>query len=214
MVRGVNSDADARRAERVAATEQRLVDAATRLFLRHGYAGTTLAAVAAEADVAPRTVYVRFGTKSALFRRTVDVAVVGDTAPVDVAHRDWTQRSLTAPTLEERMQAAAGAARDIMSRLGPLLPVAEQAAAVEPEIAGAWQAARADTCDQVRQFWSTAAQDGLLPAGVDVHWLGDTAAILSAADTYLHINRTLGWGPDEYERWLLTTWRRLIGSMD
>jgi hypothetical protein len=65
---------------------------------------------------------------------------------------------------------------------------------------------------QVRRFWATAARDGLLPDGVDVDWLGDTAAILSAADTFLHITRTLGWGPDEYEGWLLRTWRGLLGS--
>jgi AcrR family transcriptional regulator len=214
MVRGVNGVSAVRRAERVAVTEQRLIEAATRLFLRSGYAGTTLAAVAAEAGLAPRTVYVRFGTKVALFRRTMDVAVVGDTAPVDLAHRDSTRRALTAATLEERLQAAARNTRDIMGRLGPLLPVAEQAAAVEPDIARAWQAARADSRDQVRRFWATAADDGLLPPGIDVDWLADTAGILSAADTFLHISRTLGWGLDEYEQWLLTTWRRLLAGRD
>jgi AcrR family transcriptional regulator len=137
MVRGVNTDSAARRAQQVAVTEERLIEAARRLFLRHGYAGTRLVAVAAEAGLAPRIVYVRFGTKVALFRRMMDVAVVGDTALVDVAHGEWTDRSLTAPTLELRIQVAARNARHIMSRLGPLLPVAEQAAALEPAIAEA-----------------------------------------------------------------------------
>jgi AcrR family transcriptional regulator len=212
MVRGVNTESAARRAQRVADTEARLIEAARRLFLRHGYAGTTLTAVADEAGLAPRTVYVRFGTKVALFRRTLDVAVVGDTARVDVAHREWTQRSLTAPTLEQRIQVATRKARDIMSRVGPLLPVAEQAAALEPAIAEAAQSARAATRDHIRQFWVTAAQDGLLPSGTDVNWLADTSGILAAADTYLHIRRTLDWTPDQYEQWLLTTWWRLLSD--
>ena len=212
MVRGVNESTQARRAQRVASTEQRLVEVATRLFLRSGYAGTTLTAVAEEAGLAPRTVYLRFGTKAELFRRVMDVAVVGDTAEIDVAHREWTRLSLTADTLEDRLRVAARGTRDIMARLGPLLPVAEQAAAVEPEIAAAAQAARGDTRDQIRRFWSRAAADGLLPAGTDVHWLGDTAGVLAAADTYLHISRTHGWTPEEYERWLLLTWRRLLGA--
>jgi AcrR family transcriptional regulator len=54
--------------------------------------------------VAPRTVYVRFGTKQALFQRVMGVAVVGDTDPVDLANRDWAQRALTAATLQERLQ--------------------------------------------------------------------------------------------------------------
>jgi AcrR family transcriptional regulator len=200
------------RAERVASTEQRLIGAATSLFLRHGYAGTTLSAVAAAARVAPRTVYLRFGTKVDLFRRVMDVAVVGDTAPVDVAHREWMQRALTAPTLEERMQVAARGAREMLGRVGPLLPVVEQAAAVEPDVARAAQAGREETRIQIRRFWSQAAVDGLLPAGTDLDWLAETAAILGSADTYLHIGRTAGWAADDYERWLLTTWRRLLAS--
>ena len=212
MPRSVKPISDARRTARVAATEQRLVDAAAHLFRRDGYVGTTLTAVAAQAGVAPRTVYLRFPTKSALFRRVMDVAVVGDTAPVDVAHRDWAMRSLIAPTLDERLQWAARGSSDIMRRIGPLLPVAEAAAAVEPDIAAAADAARVATRDQIRTFWRSAAADGLLPPGVDVGWLGDTAAVLGAADTYLHITRVLGWTPDRYEGWLLTTWTALLAA--
>jgi AcrR family transcriptional regulator len=212
MVRGVNESTEARRAERVASTEQRLVAVATRLFLRSGYAGTTLTTVAEEAGLAPRTVYLRFGTKAALFRRVMDVAVVGDTAQIDVAHRDWTRRSLTADALDDRIRIAVGGIRDIMARIGPLLPVAEQAAAVEPEVARAAQAAREDTRDQIRRFWNRAAADGLLPAGTDVDWLADTAAVLAAADTFLHISRTHGWTPDDYEHWLQLSWRRLLAA--
>ena len=210
MVRGVNEKTPALRERQVALTEERLVEAATQLFLRRGYAGTTLAAVAEEAGLAPRTVYLRFGTKAALFTRTMDVAVVGDTAAVDVAHRDWTQRSLTASTLQERIRIQTQGARDIMARIGPLLPVAEQAAAVEPDVARAAQAAREDTREHIRRFWSQAAADELLPPGVDLDWLADTSAVLCAADTYLHVTRTFGWSPDAYEQWLHTSWRRLL----
>lgn len=184
---------------------------ATTLFLRDGYVGTTLAAVTAHAGLAPRTVYLRFPTKVELFRRVMDVAVVGDAAEVDVAHRDWTQRSLTAPTLHERMQLVARGARDIMARIGPLMPVAEAAAAVEPAIASAAAAARNATRDQIRHFWATAAADGLLPDHVDLPWLTDTAALLGSADTFVLGTRLLHWTPDEYERWLLTTWKAMLG---
>ena len=46
---------------------------------------TTLEAVARRAQVGARTVYLRFGTKAALFKRVVDVAIVGDTEPVQRA---------------------------------------------------------------------------------------------------------------------------------
>lgn len=214
MVRGVNARSDVRRAEQVAVTEHRLVTSATTLFLRDGYVGTTLAAVTAHAGLAPRTMYLRFPTKVELFRRVMGVAVVGDTATVDVAHRDWVTRSLTAPTLDERMRLAAGGARDIMARIGPLLPVAEAAAAVEPAIAAAASAARDATRDQIRHFWATAAGDGLLPNDVDLQWLADTAALLGSADTFVLGTRLLHWTPDDYERWLLTTWTVMLRPPD
>ncbi len=210
MVRGVNAGSGARRAEQVAATEQRLISSATTLFLRDGYVGTTLAAVTAHAGLAPRTMYLRFPTKTALFRRVMGVAAVGDTAHIDVAHRDWTTHTLTAPTLDERMRLAARAAADIMARIGPLLPVAEAAAAVEPDIAEAAAAAREGTRDQIRHFWTTAASDGLLPDHIDLQWLTDTAALLGSADTFLLATRILHWTAEDFERWLLTTWRAML----
>src|SRR4029077_14245223 len=90
----------------VAPTEQRILAAATELFLEGGYLATTLEAVARRAQVGARTVYLRFGTKAALFKRVIDVAIVGDTEPVDVLGRDWMQAALTAPTAAERIAAS------------------------------------------------------------------------------------------------------------
>ena len=121
------------RQAQTALTEQRIVAAATELFLADGYVATTLEAVARRASVAARTVYVRFGTKAALFKRVIDVAIVGDTEPVDVLGRDWMQAALTAPAAAERIAASAAASRQIMQRTGGLFAVAQQAAAVEPQ---------------------------------------------------------------------------------
>src|SRR5215469_18698358 len=97
------SDVKSLRAARVAETKERILAAARELFVHDGYAATTLAAVADAARVAPRTVYVRFGTKAELLRRVVDVAIVGDTQDIDLQSRDWYQAALTAPTIEERI---------------------------------------------------------------------------------------------------------------
>ena len=51
------------RQEQAAATRQRIAAAARRLFAANGYRPTTMDAIAAEAGVAPRTVYTTFGAK-------------------------------------------------------------------------------------------------------------------------------------------------------
>jgi AcrR family transcriptional regulator len=56
-----------RRFERTA----RILDAARRLFMVHGYGGTTMEAVAREAGVGKATVYARFADKAALFAAIV-----------------------------------------------------------------------------------------------------------------------------------------------
>jgi AcrR family transcriptional regulator len=200
------------RAARVAETEERILRAARELFVSGGYAATTLAAVAEAAGVAARTVYVRFGTKAALLRRVIDVALVGDTLPIDVQSRSWVQASLTAPTAAVRIAIGAREARSMLERAGPVIAVAQQAAALEPEIAAAAQAGREATRDQLRHFWATMGRDGLLAEGADVAWLGDTAALIGAAETYVLMTRTLGWDGDAYEEWLRVTWTRMAAA--
>jgi AcrR family transcriptional regulator len=200
------------RQAQIAHTEERIIAAATELFLADGYVATTLEAVARRARVGARTVYLRFGTKAALFKRVVDVAIVGDTQPVDVLGRDWMRAALTAPTAAERIAASAAVSRQIMERTGALFAVAQQAAAVEPLIAGFWQQGREQSRHANAVFWTRMADDGLLDPGVDLAWVIDTSSILAAAETYLLITRMAGWDLDTYQNWLVTTGIRLASA--
>jgi len=200
------------RQAQVAHTEQRIIAAATELFTGGGYPATTLEAVARRAQVGARTVYLRFGTKAELFKRVIDVAIVGDTEPVDVLGRDWMRAAMTAPTAAERIAASAAASRQIMERTGALFAVAQQAAAIEPLIAGFWQQGREQTRHTFAVFWTRMAEDGLLGPAADLTWLIDTTSILGAAETYLLVTRTTGWDLDEYERWLIRTFSQLMAS--
>jgi hypothetical protein len=147
--------------------------------------------------------------EAALFKRVVDVAIVGDTEPVDVLGREWAQAAFTAATRTERIAAAAAMGRQIMQRAGALFAVAQQAAAIEPLIAGFWQQGRAQSRYAQSVMWTRMADDGLLDAAIDLEWLIDTASLLGAAETYLLITRMTDWDLDGYERWLFRTWTRL-----
>jgi AcrR family transcriptional regulator len=200
-----------RRAARVAQTELRILDAARELFLERGYLAATLAGVAERAGVAPRTVYVRFGTKAGVFKRVVDVALVGDTEPVDLAHRPEAVLSMSAASLEERIRALVSASAGVIERTGELFVVAVEAEAAEPELARAAQAGREVTRRLAMAFWRQARTDGLVGTDLDGTWLGETTEVLIAADTWVHIRRTKGWSARRYNRWLEVTLRRLAG---
>jgi AcrR family transcriptional regulator len=205
VVKGSSKLREARKAD----TEQRILGAATRLFLANGYAGTSLAAVAEEAEVGDRTVYVRFGTKAELLKRVIDVAVVGDTENIALAERDWVIRSMTAPTLEERIEVLTNGTAELMERVGPLMAVAGEAEPTEAVIADAGAAARNATLDSVRAFWEAARADGLLQPDVDVEWVIATSSLLGAPETYLLMTRTLRWDLGAYRDWRYRTWLHL-----
>src|SRR6266566_7431685 len=156
-----------------------------------------------------RTVYVRFGTKAALLKRVVDVAIVGDLAPVDMVSRQWYRTATTAPTLEERIAAFAEGSARLMRSAADVIAVARQAEPVEPLLAAAADAGRAATRDAVRTFWTRARDDGLLPTGCDLTWLADTTSVLAHAETYLLMRETLQVTPKQYQGWLATTWHRM-----
>jgi AcrR family transcriptional regulator len=200
------------RAARVLENEERIVRAARGLFLRHGYRATTLSAVADAAGVAHRTVYVRFGTKAALLKRVIDVALAGDLAPVDVVSRAWYRTATTAPSLDARIAAFATGSARLMGSAADVVAVALQAEPAEPLLAAAARAGRAATRDAIRTFWMRARHDGLLPPGCDVTWLADTTSVLAHAQTYLLMRETLQVTPQQYENWLATTWHRMAAA--
>jgi AcrR family transcriptional regulator len=214
MAADVNTPGGSRpslRQAQTALTEDRIIAAAAELFLAEGYLATTLEAVARRAEVGARTVYVRFGTKAALFKRVVDVAIVGDTAAAGVLAREPMRRALTAPSAGERITASAGLGRAIMERTGALFAAAKQAAAVEPVIEEFWQQGRTESRYAQQMFWTQMAADGLLPPGTDLDWLIDTAGVVTGAETYLLGTTMLGWDLDRYQRWLEVTLTRLAG---
>jgi AcrR family transcriptional regulator len=200
-----------RRASRTAETEERILRAAGELFARQGYAATTLTAVADAADVAHRTVYVRFGTKAQLLKRLVDVAIVGDTRPIAVAERDWFAHALDAPTLVDRIDALADGSAQLLARAGDLLAVALEAQHAEPLLADAFRDGRAATRANVLRFVDAAAHDGLLDRErVDLRWLVDTITVVSHAETYLLLRASAGWDAARYREWFATTLRALL----
>jgi AcrR family transcriptional regulator len=196
------------RADRVSRTEAAVVDAARELFTAQGYVPTTLTQVAEQAGVATRTVFVRFGSKAALFRALVDRTLAGGDL-VDVAAQARTQEALSAPTLPQRVDALVDVTAGIMRRAGALFDVAAQAEGLEPELADAWRAGRRATAELAATFWRHAADDGLLPDGVDAGHLAVTTDVLICADTMVHLRRTRNWSARSYRQWLTAALRAL-----
>src|SRR5215212_9319859 len=76
-----------RRREQAAATRLEILEAAQRLFEEQGYAATTMAAIAAEAGVALKTVYVAFETKAGVLRALWNLRLRGGSGDVPITEQ-------------------------------------------------------------------------------------------------------------------------------
>src|SRR5919107_5919612 len=112
-----------RRREQAAGTRRQILRAAQRLFERDGYAATTMAAIAAEAGVATKTVYLGFETKSGVLRALWNLRLRGDLEDVPVPERSWYQEVLDEPDPERKLRLNARNSRAVKERVGPLLRV-------------------------------------------------------------------------------------------
>src|SRR5260370_33679332 len=117
-----------RRREQAAETRRKILGAAERLFCEHGYAATAMPAIAEQAGVALKTVYLAFGTKAGVLHAMWDVRLGGDDQPVPVAGRPWYRQLLAAEDPHLLVRAAARQARGTQAHARDVLRLVRQAA--------------------------------------------------------------------------------------
>src|SRR6476659_886092 len=122
-----------RRREQAAATRRAILEAAQRLFERDGYGATTMAAIAAAASVALKTVYLAFDTKSGLLRALWHLRLRGDDDDAPVAERQWFRDVLAEPDPERQLRLNARNSRAVKLRAAELMRVVRDGAGADPD---------------------------------------------------------------------------------
>src|SRR5262245_3032805 len=119
-----------RRREQAAATRSEILAAAERLFVRHGYAGTTIAAIAAEAKVALKTVYLAFEPKAGVLRALWNARLRGSDEDRPIAEHEWYREVLEEPDPERQLRLNARNSRAGKQRIGAIVEIIRTAAPV------------------------------------------------------------------------------------
>src|SRR5882724_2937662 len=157
-----------RRQQQAAATRAQILAAAQTLFERQGYAATTMAAIAGEAGVALKTVYLAFETKSGLLRALWHLLLRGDDNRTPVGEREWYQEVLDESDPVRKLRLNARNSRAVKERAGALLAVIASAAPLDDDTAALWRAIQDEFyANQVTIVASLHAR-GALAAGLDV----------------------------------------------
>jgi TetR/AcrR family transcriptional regulator, regulator of autoinduction and epiphytic fitness len=192
----------AHRARQVAETRHRIVEAAARLFLRQGYAATSINAIAAEAGVAVQTVYASMRTKRDILEAVIQSRVRGDEDEVALtAGAGWREMEAEGDP-RQKLAKFVRIHREICEQEAELFAVLETAAAVDPDVAPLLRdKERFRYEDQARVVRSLRRQGGLRP-GLSTRKAGDIVWALASERVYLALVKDRGWSAAQYEGWL------------
>ena len=190
-----------RRREQAAATRAVILEAAHRLFERDGYSATTIAAIASEAGVAVKTVYVAFETKSGVLRALWNRLLRGDEGDAPVAQREWYREAVEEPDPERQLRLNARNARAAKTRVASLLEVIRGAAGTDVDIGALWKRIQTEFHDNQRVIVESLDQKKALKPGLGVDRATDSLWTLNHPDVWQLLVRERGWTPNEYEQW-------------
>ena len=194
-----------RRAEQAAATRREILEAADRLFSEGGYVATTMAAIAAEARVAVKTVYISFETKSGVLRALWNLRLRGDRDEVPIAQQQWYREVLDEPDPERQLRLNARNSRRGKLRIANVLDMIRAASPLDPDIAALWERIQSDYHANQRAIVESVADKGALGPELDVVRATDILWTINHPDVWHLLVAARGWTPDQYEQWAAET---------
>lgn len=204
MVEGVKSRryVSPRREEQAAQTRQVVLEAARRLFERDGYVATSVPAVAAEAKVAVKTVYLAVGSKAELLRAVWDSRLAGAEAELPVEQRQWFRELEQDGSPTGKVARAVAQSAGVKQRTGRLLVLIRDAAATDPEIRQLWDGIEDKLHHVAQALVEQLAASDALPPGTDPAQAADVLWTLTHPSTWELLVLRRGWSSEQYADWL------------
>jgi len=200
---------DAPRRRRAAArTRAAILDAARELFTERGYTATPMTAIADRAGVALDTVYASVGRKPELARLLIETAISGTDHAVPAEQRDYVKAVRAATDAGTKIDLYAAAVAATAPRLALVYSIIQQAAPAEPGLAALWAEIAERRAANMRRFVANLAT--VSPLRLDPGEAADIVWATNAAEMYQLLVRQRGWTPQQYQRFLADTWRRLL----
>ncbi len=209
---------DRRRAAGLASREEtraRLLRAADELFREQGYPATTVSAIADRAGTSLQTLYLAWGSKSALFRAGADAATTASGMPMtSEAWREAISGRLEQdagpdPTTENYLAAIAHVFVEVAERTAVYWRMQPGASATDPEIADGYAAAMVQRRITMEGIARAIPAGHLRPAlsGRDI---ADTLWSLASPEMFALFTAQAQRSAADYAIWLTTT---LINSL-
>jgi len=194
-----------RRREQAEATRQKIIDAAHRLFVAHGYTATTLPVIAREAGVSMPTVTAIFGTKYALLNALIKTTVRGDDASAPLVDSSWWQAMVQEPDPLQQLTLYGANVRNIHERTTDIFEIVRGAATADAELAALQRNLTEARLGDVRMVAQSLSEKGALKQSITLEQATDILWALGSADLYRMLVVDRGWSSSQYQHWLVGT---------
>ncbi len=185
-----------RRAEQARQTRAAVTGAAQRLFLRDGFAATTIAAIAAEAGVSAETIYKAFGGKPGLVRAVASQALDGE-GPVPAETRS-DELQASEPDPRTIIRGWGKLAAEVAPRVAPILLLLRAAALTDPQMADLRADIDASRLSRMTRNARHLQQAGHLRAGMTADQAGEITWTYSSPELYELLVLRRRWPPERY----------------
>ena len=179
-----------RRAEQARQTRAAVTDAAKRLFLRDGFAATTVAAVAAEARVSVETIYKGFGGKPGLVRAICENELAGGD--------QRTRQPLTEPDPRTIIRGWGSLSAGVAPRVAPILLLLRAAAATDPAMAELQAEMDAGRLQRMTRNAIHLAEAGHLRDGLTAQHAAEIMWAYTSPELYEMLVLARGWPLQHY----------------
>ncbi|MFW6775025.1 TetR/AcrR family transcriptional regulator [Nocardioides sp. CPCC 205120] len=189
----------------LAATHQRIVDAAAELFARGGYRATTLAAIATLAGVSVPRVNLS-GSKPALLVEAYEQRAGGSSELRPITQEPEMAAIMALPT-EEALAAYAAWLPATHARSAGLWFALREAASADAEARAAFEETEARNLTSCRDAVAFADSRGLLTGATPHEDRARLWNLLTRADTYQLLVVDAGWSHERFSAWVVRALR-------
>ena len=199
-----------RRQAQARETRRQIVEAARSLFIKRGYNGTTIDAIAQAAVVAPETVYAIFGNKRKILSHLMDISIGGDDQPIRLIDRPEPQAVLHDTDQRRQIMMFSLGITEIMARVAHLFEIMRSAAKTEKDIEDLLQHMLKERLENMTIFVRQIANHGGLREGMEVSTAAELVWTITSPEVFLLLTRDRNYSTEQYAAWLQATLTRLL----
>ena len=184
-------------------TRRRILEAARKLFIERGYAGTTAEAIAAEAGVSAQTIYAIFKNKKKLLVSLMNVSPttgVEDYTPVP--ERPNVQAVAQERDQHRQLQMFAQVVANNLDQAAEVSQIMVEAAKIEPDFDRILQKLNKQRLEHMTIAVQQIAANGAFRENMDEVYARDTVWTLTSPEVFLLLTCERGWSKEKYAEWL------------